>query len=152
MDTTWVVVADHQRARLFELEPPHESMREFSDMVHPESRMHERDMAQDEPGTTHDRFGQGVHGMSTRFSPKEQEGIRFAKEVAQRLEQGRNAHEFEHLVIAAEPRFLGLLRDAMPDELRTMVTEEINKALAHIPRAEDIRRHLPEHLNKKPLV
>lgn len=152
MDTTWIVVADHQRARLFELEPPHESLREFSDMVHPESRMHERDMAQDEPGTTSDRFGYGVHGMGTHFSPREQEGIRFAKEVAQRLEEGLNAHEFDHLVIAAEPRFLGLLRNAMPDKLRAMVTEEIDKELAHIPKAEDIRRHLPERLYKKPLI
>lgn len=152
MNTTWIVVADHQRARLFELETPQESLREFSDMVHPESRVHEADLTRNDPGTTRNRVGQGVYGMRSRHSPHEQESIRFAKEVVQRLEQGRNAHEFERLVIAAEPKFLGLLRNAMPSELRDMVTNEISKELTHLRKAEDIRRHLPERLYKKPLV
>lgn len=149
MATTWVIVADHQRARLFELESPKENMREFSDLVHPESRMHERDMAQDAPGKTSNRFGQGVHDMEKHNSPKQQEAIRFAKEVAQRLEQGRTDHEFDKLVIVADPDFLGLLRSAIPRELRAMVTQEVTKNLTHVPRAEDIRSHLPEHLQEK---
>jgi protein required for attachment to host cells len=144
MNTTWVVVADHTRARLFRAEPPHATLHEFGDMVHPESRMHPRDMAQDEPGTTRDSHGQGVHGMGTHYSPREQEYIRFAHEVVQHLEKAHNTHQFEHLVIAAEPDFLGFLRNAMPHGLRATVIQEIGKELTHIPRAEDIRRHLPE--------
>lgn len=146
MNRTWVVVADHQRARLFEAEYPHATLREFDDLIHPQSRAHPREMGQDEPGTTHDSHGQGVHGMGTRRSPREQEAIRFAHELAEHLEDARNGHRFDHLVVAAEPDFLGLLRSEMSPQLRAAVTQEIHKELTHLPKAEDIRRHLPDRL------
>lgn len=146
MDTTWVVVADHQRARLFEAEYPHATLREFDDLVHPESRQPPRELGQDEPGTTHDRYGQGVHAMGTHHSPREQEAIRFAHELAERLRKAHSANQFDRLVVVAEPDFLGLLRSAMSENLQAAVTQEIHKELTHIAKPEDIRRHLPERL------
>jgi protein required for attachment to host cells len=146
MPTTWVLIADSERARLFEAESPHGTLREFSDLVHLESRLRPRKLAQDEPGTTHDSHGQGVHGMGTRHSPREQEAIRFAHEIAGVLEKAHNTQSFDRLVVAAGPDFLGLLRAELSKGVRAAVVHEVHKELGHLPKAEEIRRHLPERL------
>ena len=83
--------------------------------------------------------------MGTNTNPKEQDAIRFAREVANHLEQGRVGNRFDRLVVVAEPHFLGLLRKATKPALEQMITLEIDKDLSKATEQE-IREHLPERL------
>lgn len=145
MAIVWVVVADRQRARIFEAraEPP--SLAELDDLVHLESREHERDLGADKPGRISATSG-GRHGLSPAHSIKEQEAVYFARQVAKYLTHAHDQHRFERIVLCASPRFLGLLRDAVPKAVHDCVTHELAKDLVHIEQADEIRRHLPDRL------
>jgi protein required for attachment to host cells len=143
--TIWVLAADAARARIFSAEAAQGGLKEVADLVHPQSRIHARDAASDEPGTTFDRVGQGQHSMGKEVEPKDEEAIRFAKELATRLDDGRTAGQFNKLYVVAAPRFLGELRDALSEPTRKLVAAEIDKNLvAH--KTEEIRAQLPTRL------
>lgn len=141
MKTTWVLVAENSRARLFDWQSQ-DVLHEISDLSHPESRLHERDLVSDKPGRIFDGAGEGRHARQAPTSAKHHESQTFAKEIVAMLEQSRCRNEFEHLVIMAAPQFLGQLREEMPPSLQKTVLHEIDKNLAQHP-VEDIRKHLP---------
>ncbi|HQT42758.1 MAG TPA: host attachment protein [Halothiobacillus sp.] len=157
---TWVVVADAARARFFRVEDntgahggsehapsvaasAHGALMEIKDLSHPASRLYDRELVSDAPGISN------VRGMSSRFGmqeivlPKEEEAIRFAKEVADLLKH--NLEEFDRLYLIAAPHFLGLLRLDLDKGVRAKIAAELNQDLsAH--STEEIRRHLPADL------
>lgn len=143
--TIWVLAADAARARIFSAETPHGGLKEVADLVHPQSRVHARDAASDEPGTTFDRVGQGQHSMGKQIDPKNEEAIRFAKELATTLDNGRTSGKFSKLYVVASPRILGELRAALSEPTRKLVVAEVDKNLvAH--KIEEIRAQLPARL------
>ena len=143
--TIWVLAADSARARFFAADTAQGPLKEVADLVHPEARMHERDMASDGPGSAYDSVGQGRHSVGNAVEPKEEEAIRFAKEVCTRLDSARVAGDFDKLYVVAAPRFLGMLRDGLSEPTRKLVAAEIDKNLAaHKP--DEIRSHLPARL------
>jgi protein required for attachment to host cells len=141
----WILVADSARARIFSVESATAPLKPVEQLVHPESRLHDRDINADRPGRSFDSFGAGRHATGSEVSPKEQESMRFAKTVADRLNQGRVENRFRRLTIVADPRFLGQLRDCIAPEVAKLVCSEIDKDLS---KADDaaIREHLPERL------
>ncbi len=145
MSTTWIVTADSSRARIFEVKSSRGPLQELEVLTHPEARLHTQDLTSDFPGRTFDSAGEGRHAMGQPVDPKEQEGIRFAKQVADHLEAARVNGQFDKLIIAAAPKFLGQLRQHLSNQVVTMVTQEIDKNLTQ-HTAADIRNHLPERL------
>jgi protein required for attachment to host cells len=145
MEKIWVVAADQVQARLFEAQGARGELAEIEDLVHPQGRLHASEMGSDSPGATHDRFGQRSHGMGHVVEPKEEEAIRFAKEVCDALEQACSGGRFDRLYVAAAPRFLGSLRSCMAVEVRRRLAGEVSLDLTR-QVVEDIRSHLPEFL------
>lgn len=150
METTWVVVADQARARLFSAFDQNGSLEEVEDQANPEGRLHERDLKTDSPGRAFDSMGEGRHAMGKHHSPKEQEAIRFAHEVAERLAAGLHDGAYRHLIISATPRFLGLLREALPEDVAECIVLELHKDLTALS-TDEIRAHLPDRLPRAPL-
>ena len=143
--TTWVVVADTVRARIFSVEKRRGPLEEIEVLAHPEGRLHERELTSDLPGRSFDSGGQGRHAMESESGPKQEEAIRFAKEVCGTLTSARQSGRFDKLYVVAAPTFLGLLRDSMDAPTRQLVAGEIDKSLArHTP--DQIRSHLPDYL------
>lgn len=141
----WVLVSDAGRARVFEAATAMGELVEIKSFVHPASRMHENEMASDEPGITHDRVGQGVHGVSSRVDAKTLEAERFARELAETLERERVASKFDRLYIIGSPAFLGQLRKQLRAGTRNLIGGEVDKDLTKLD-AGSIRKHLPERL------
>lgn len=130
MADVWVVVASSTRCRIFKQSSHNAPLEEIEDLVHPEGRLQDRELASDKPGRAFDSSGAGRHGMGEPVSPSEQENIRFAKTVAQRIDAARKAKAFERLVLVADPRFLGHLRPGLTPATRNCVATEIPKNLA----------------------
>ena len=140
---TWVVVADSARARVFDVEGKTKALVEIMDLSHPASLQHASEMASDAPGMSSVKGMPSKFGMEEVVSPKEEEAIRFAKQVAETLQQG--LADYERLYLIAAPHFLGLLRKDLDQAVKTKIFGELDKELTK-HTVEDIRAHLPDLL------
>ncbi len=135
MSKIWVLTADASRARVFEARTPKAPLVELSDFVEPEARAKGHDVVADRPGMI-------VGGKSKRHSledptPVQEAAAReFARLLAERLDKARVEGRFDRLAIAAAPKFLGMLREAMPEPLRDKVDEEVDKDLVELDAGE----------------
>lgn len=145
MVVIWVLVADGSRARLFHAEGARGGLTEIDTWLHPESRLREQDLVTDAPGQDRGRGG-SAHGVNERHSAHDHELETFAREIAGRLQEALNEGSFGRLVLSAPPRFLGLLREALPAGVRQRVRHEIGKDLTSIKDLRELRKRLPEVL------
>lgn len=138
---TWVMVANSTIARFFEVEKSG-ALKEIESFVHPESRMHARDLVSDRPGRSYESATVARHAIEPRTSPKEVEENEFAKQISDHLHTAHQEGKFKHLYIASSPHFLGLLRQCMTSTTMHALKAEIDKDITHMPPL-DIRKHLP---------
>ena len=143
MSGTWIVVGESSRAKIYALRS-RIKLEELQSLVHPASRLRGTELESDRPGRSFDSGGQGRHAMSTSVEPMEQEAIRFAKEIGEQVTVSCRDGNYNHLMIIAGARFLGLLREAIDNPQQLRVTE-INKNLGQY-NAREIRTHLPDRL------
>ncbi|MFT0167758.1 host attachment protein [Paraburkholderia mimosarum] len=115
--TTWIVVADGSRARVFETLGLKLDLREIEDLVNvvPDGRT---------------------------LSEKDRE--KFARTVADYIEQGRLHQRYQRLRLAVEPKFLGMLHAHLSEGTRHLIFEEINEDLSALD-AREIQAHLRRH-------
>ena len=144
MSKIWVLTADSSCAKFFEAESSTGPLQEIRDLVHSESRLHEREITSDLPGSNAGTGG-SRHGLDGQTGIKEQEAINFAKEIDNLLETARNDGQFNQLVVAAAPKFLGVLRQNLNPNIARLITHELDKDLVKFS-TEEIRNHLPSHL------
>jgi protein required for attachment to host cells len=143
MSKSWIAVADKSRCRIFSQESRNGPLEEIADLVSPVTRLKNQDINADRHGRAFDSAGQGRHAMGSSVEPVEQEAIRFAKEVATKLDAGRQKGSFAQLYLVAEPRFLGYLRQSFGRPLKDVVAAEIDKDWTSQP-VEEIRTRLRE--------
>jgi protein required for attachment to host cells len=121
---TWIVVANHTRATIFASCGQHLPMTVVERIENPR--------------------GHARHPLTTEESARDHGELRFATQLATMLDDKRRDHAFERLILIAEPKLLGLLRDQLSESTRRLVKLESNKDLAR-PTQESLRSHLPGH-------
>lgn len=145
MAKIWILAANSGNATLFTADSPTAPLTELMNFDNPETRAKQMELTSDRPGRSFDSHGEGRHAMEAEVEPKEQEQIRFAKLIADRLERGRVDNDFERLVVIAAPTFLGQLRANFGTPLGSLVSLEIDKDYTAL-RPEALRARLPERL------
>lgn len=140
--TTWIVVADGSRGRIFVQDKATGPLVESEDLIHSRARLRESELRSDRAGRERGVFGQGSSMFDARTEAHAHEAENFAKEIAEHLEAGRTSGKFQHLVLMAPPAFLGDLRGKLSDEVRKLVVGEVGKDLV-THSAEEVRKHLP---------
>jgi protein required for attachment to host cells len=145
MKAAWILVANNANARIFTAETPSSPLTELEGFSHSESRFHDRELTTDLPGKIKNAGGIGGHAFEQPTDPKKHEAQVFAHELADTLEAAHNDDKFRQLLLIAEPSFLGLLRDELPDVVKKVVSFELDKNLVKAD-ATEIREHLPEYL------
>lgn len=128
---TWILVADESRARLFLAGASDGEIEEVAAMEHPEGRAHGRQLTRDEPDGSHTGVGGVHHGFEPRTPVHEKVASEFARELADLLEAGRVSHAFDQLMLVAEPKFLGMLRATLGDELSKTVVRTLSRNYTH---------------------
>jgi protein required for attachment to host cells len=133
-NTTWIVLADEGRARILSRIDDGEDLRELEVLEDPAAHARNADLRHDAYGR---RAPAGGAQPSTATSSAGEEKLDheaelFARQVAARLAEAHRQHRFEHLRIAAAPRFLGRLRKALDREVSAVVDEEIDKDLLQL--------------------
>lgn len=113
MKSTWILIADGSRARLFEQVQPGQRWRELRAWVNPATRMRTESLAFDQLG----RASKGQPGATSfvpRTTPRQREHRRFAHELARHLDLGVRSGQCDSLVLIASSALLGELRQALP--------------------------------------
>ena len=75
----------------------------------------------DRPPRSFDRVGVGRHAIDRGIDPREEEERKFLQRVASRVAEAIRTKQFHHLILAAPPRALGMLREALPAQARALV-------------------------------
>lgn len=145
MATIWVMTANAATATIFTAELPTGPLVEFETFDNPDARAKQMDLASDRPGRSFDSKGEGRHAMEVEVDPKQQVQVRFAKLLADRLEQGRVDHGYERLLLVAAPAFLGLLRPNLGAPLKSLISMELDKDYTSL-RPDELRARLPARL------
>lgn len=136
MQTTWYIVADEHRARIFEAEGK-DNLHEIQDFVSPEGRMDERDLTSDAEGRFAAKgYGAAGHTSEPNVSQTQHAQQLFAKEVSDYLDRARNDHRYDKLCVIAFSKFLGMLRDNMSKEAQQLVEDEIAKDISGLDERE----------------
>ena len=135
-----IVVADAAHARLFRTRTSLHDITELEDRLHTESRRRDRELAEDTGGRTGDQQST----LDPRTSPKEQEERNFARELGRHLEELRQAEGFEQLILVSPPRFLGMLREALPAPLQRVEQRSVHKEMLHASAGE-LADYLKQH-------
>jgi protein required for attachment to host cells len=129
---TCIVACSSAIARCWISESRHSDWELMADFAHEEAAQREQDFQSDRPGRSFDSLGRGRHAMSLEHSAKEQSNIRFAETVADFLNHSVAAGQFRHLVIFADPKFLGLLRGRLSHAAAAAVVLETPRNLANV--------------------
>jgi len=133
MTTTWIMTADRAGARIFERLDSELTLVE--EVSHEAGKLRDRDIGTSEPGRSYESAKPGRHALG-KEDLHDQVAATFASSLADRLREGRVQGKFTRLVIAAEPRFLGLLRGALDTDTSRLVVHEVPKHLQQLPPAE----------------
>jgi protein required for attachment to host cells len=145
-----IVVASQSEADFYELDQrdmPPQFVQRLEDA---DAHLHDRDLKSDRPGRVYDhapasggrRGAVAHHSTGGERNPRKVEAKRFARRVADALDEERRQERYDRLVIMAPPEFLGLLREEMPGAVHAMLTAEIGKDLVHEP-PEALNEYLP---------
>ncbi len=147
--TTWVLVADGAKARLFEMAARDGQWVEIDCLVNPEGRTRGRDLTTERRPMVDESRTPLRHALEPHTPPREKSAERFVRALREVLEQGRAHGRYERLVLVAPSHFLGLLRSGLGDPLCEYVTAEIRRDLTALPAVE-VRARLPGRLFREP--
>ena len=127
MAEQWILVADASRARIFSRGGDHGALKTVDTLEHPQSRAHEGDLRTGDKGTSHDQAGEGERQSDPQTTTMEKHADIFARQIAERLKSGFNDTAFRHLVLVAEPAFLGRLREQIDAPMNRSVAHTIDR-------------------------
>lgn len=153
-----ILVADQGEADFFDMQHADEMPQFAGGIGDPAAHLKNRDMVSDRPGRVFDhapnptgrRGATPRHGTGGERSPRKHEAAEFARRIAKLLEKEQREGGFERLVVMAPPAFLGTLRSALPDSLRSIVAAEVGKSLVH-ESPEAVRSHIPPEVFVQPV-
>lgn len=142
--TTWILVTDAGRGRLFSTELPEDDWKVVEEFEHPASREPARSERTTAPyGRTHQGVDRGT--IQSAFEPHTSsdnvEHDHFAAELGKFFEKARIDHKFDALALVAPPQFLGLLKKTLPDQSLKLLKATLDKDLTQLKTSE-IRERL----------
>ncbi|GAA3967799.1 host attachment protein [Allohahella marinimesophila] len=125
--TRWVVVANREKAKIYQRNKQATEMELIEELDCPDARLHEQELANGTLGESFASAGDGQRTVRPVHTEHQKLLVDFAGDVAEKLEKGRKAHLFEHLDVIADPGFLGALRDKLASPTLQLIEKEVSK-------------------------
>jgi protein required for attachment to host cells len=140
-DKLWILVGNASRVRLFSADAQGENWALLEEFFHEESRAKNGELLNqpDNPNAG------SLHKPQPENEPdgrKEVEHERFAKELSHRLDRGVDDHQFDRLIIAAPPAFLGRLRRVLSTRVRQRVVLDLDADYSNVA-SKDLPSRVP---------
>jgi len=147
MALTWIVSANAGRVRVFSGPNVFGPLEEIRDMINDAARLRTSETESDVLGqrsASKSRHSLGAptpeSGYEPNQLPADHQTEIFARDVVDFLRASHEQGRFEHLVLAASPEFLGVLRKQLGPELQAAITLQINKDYTHLRTQELLER------------
>lgn len=139
--TTWILVADGARARVFVNLGPSKGIEALEGATIEADHRADREIMSDKPGRSFESVGDTRHAYEPRHDPHRELKRSFAEALAAMLDEKLAEKAYDRVVLVAPPATLGDLRAALSGAVRGAVYAELDKDLTNTPVAE-----LPKHL------
>ena len=139
MEKTFVLIANAERARCFERHATYHSLNELIDFVHPQSSLTGMASGGDltgEAGKGHGRTGHAGTQFEPRTDDHAKERAKFAKQLADYLNEAVSANQCHALMLIASSPVLG--------ELRPCLSPAADKLVRRCVTSDLTRYHGPE--------
>jgi protein required for attachment to host cells len=127
----WYVVANRLEAVFYQ--DTRDTKFQFVDRLkNPRGNSLEGELDSARPGSGTSSAGNGTirHGLDRTFHHHERVAKKFAEVIARSLAKKAQEGQFNELVLAAEPHFLGLLRASLSPQVRHLIKSEVNREYA----------------------
>jgi protein required for attachment to host cells len=144
---TWILLADAASARLYTSGERPGDWTLLRELEHPESRMRTSELLSDKPGRVKQSTGSRA-ALEAPTPRKKVEAERFARELAEVLDEGVVSGACERLVLVAPPAFLGVLRDKLPRRVAERVSDVIEKDYLHLDQPT-LKKRLEKELDAR---
>lgn len=141
MPVSYIVITDSARARILRFDHEDGQIESVEDLVHPDARKRERELDSDKAGRHPSSVSGGRHGVNRENKRHLEERRHFAGQLADSLEYARSKGRFTDLILIANPRFLGELRDQLSDGCAELVSHTLSRNLVTAP-VDEILEHL----------
>lgn len=140
MKTQWIVVANASQARFFTRDSATAALVALTPMSHPASRAKGSELADDRPGHEATDNSPGGNRFAPRSDPRRKEHRRFAREIADRLDEALADDAFKSLWIVASDPFLGELKPALSAPVRHRLQLAVDSDFTSLEVGEIERR------------
>lgn len=138
METTWIVLANAARARIFE-SVDGRAPTEVRTLAHPGSRLKAGELAEHHAGHAERHVGVAGHGSPAyppSSDPRDKEHQAFGRELAQVLHAAVAGAQVRRLVLSASSDFLGVLRGSLDAATTRAVVASHAADLTELPALE----------------
>lgn len=141
--TTWILVGDTARAKLFSVELPQQPWTLLAEFSNAGAHATSKELSPTPPGKMKQSgSGKSRHtALEPRMTPKEAEAERFAHQLGERLNSATAGREYDRLLLVAPPHFLGMLRDKLDKQTLKLLQSAVDKDLVMLEDRE-IRERL----------
>ena len=140
-NTTWILIADGARARIFANRGPGKGIVPVEGGVLESDHAPSRELTSDRPGRTFESADVMRHAIDPAQDPHRELKRGFARHLATYVEERLAEKAFDRLILVAPPVTLGDLRAALPKSVKERVSAELDNDLTKTPVGE-----LPKHL------
>jgi protein required for attachment to host cells len=122
-----VLVADGASARFFERRTPESKLAELTEL---HMTIGHHSVENDRATRAFDRMGSGRHAVERRLTSHEADEQAFLVQISDRLNAVIAESRFEHLVVCAPPKALGLLRSRLVPQGHEKLVLSIGKDIS----------------------
>ena len=133
--TTWVINTNSNTCHIYDYKRNPGQLTLIKKIEQPENKLKNQDLVSDTQGHYRSRINnRGAYSADTQ--PKEHNIDMFAREIAIALNQARNEHAYDKLVIIAEPHMNGKLFKHMDEHVSQYVVNNIKKDIIYLKNHE----------------
>ena len=133
---TWALIADGSRARILENSGHEHVWANVDGMIFASGHSATFDLVSGELLPADGIAGSSRSTNAPQSDPHGEQKTRFARQLCNVLADGLERDAYEHLVIAAPPAMLGILRRVLSNKVRARIIGEFDHDLTKIPMAE----------------
>lgn len=126
---TWVLIADAGRARILEGDGSGKGLKPVEGMRFETDLPPTHELVNDRQSRSFESVGSARHAISGGVDPHRKEKRRFVEDIAKVLSEKLDQKAYDRLVVVAPPQALGDFRDAIPENVRTRIVNEVAKDL-----------------------
>jgi len=135
MNRYWILIADAAQAKLFAKANRTKPLELIEAFEHPQSREKRQALTSDRPGHYQSK-GTGHGALVDASDPKIYQAEQFAKQLAVTLNEGYLNKSFRELVLAAPPKFYGMLNKHISKQVSANIATVLAKDYTQTPDRE----------------